>query len=308
MLRFGFNGTPFQLVFQPQTSIPPISLTTMHRQSSSQPLHIINQTLPSRGFSLFSQQQQQQSGNTSVWSSNVPNSSLITIHNQPQFSCPPNNQQKPPATLRSRPMSAGGFTNTATFNNSNATKRVFKDSVKVNSWVKGMPNSYIQQQVVDSETYRQEDDSSAPNGATNIEQELKTKSIEIKELKEKISFLQNQVNTSNEIEQVKRDKSIAVSLVNTMQKDLTNKDLTISKLAREIEGYKRELKERDNAYKQLEDKHNLSVDAKTKEEERVAKETEINTLKIVTYLRSFKNEYNFLNFQSNRKLKQPKQE
>lgn len=80
---------------------------------------------------------------------------------------------------------------------------------------------------------------------------------------------------------MKRDKSIAVNLVNTMQKDLTNKDLTISKLAREIEGYKRELKEKENTCKQMEDKLNAALDEKAKSEELAVRDQEINTLKIV---------------------------
>ena len=75
------------------------------------------------------------------------------------------NQTKPPATLRSRPMSAGGYTNNiGGFSNpvalNGSNKRVFKDlNGKSNSWVKGTSNSYIQHQVVDSETYRQVNES-----------------------------------------------------------------------------------------------------------------------------------------------------
>ncbi len=145
-------------------TIPPINLATMHRQSSSQQsgLHIINQTLPSRGFSLFNHSQQQQQPTSGIWTNTAPNASLITINNQPQLCCPPgSNQTKPPATLRSRPMSAGGYTNNiGGFSNpvalNGSNKRVFKDSnIKTNSWVKGTSNSYIQHPVVDSETYRQ---------------------------------------------------------------------------------------------------------------------------------------------------------
>ena len=61
---------------------------------------------------------------------------------------------------------------------------------------------------------------------TNLEREIKSKSFEVKDLKEKLTFYQNQNNSGNnasEIENVKRDKNIAVGLVNTMQKDLANK-------------------------------------------------------------------------------------
>ncbi len=240
MIRFGFNGTTFQLVYQSHvTQVSSMNLGNLHRQSQNlqqqqqQPLQIINQTLPSRGFSLFNNSQQQPN---SIWttSSTTPNASLITIHNQPQFTCPPtnnnnNNNNKPPATLRSRPVSAGGFTNPVALASIN-NKRTFKEQNNKtnNSWVKGGGgivnngnSSYIQHHVVDSETYRQSNDENL--GGSNYEQEIRSKIAEIKELKEKITFLQSQVNTTNEIEQVKRDKSIAVGLVNTMQKDLTTK-------------------------------------------------------------------------------------
>lgn len=60
-----------------------------------------------------------------------------------------------------------------------------------------------------------------------LERELRIKSIEIRDLREKVAFYKNQSgqNSTNELEQVKRDKSIAVGLVNTMQKDLSNKVL-----------------------------------------------------------------------------------
>jgi hypothetical protein len=59
-----------------------------------------------------------------------------------------------------------------------------------------------------------------------LERELKTKVLEIKDLKERLAFYHNQQENridNPEMDKVKRDKSIAVSLVNTMQKDLSNK-------------------------------------------------------------------------------------
>lgn len=127
-----------------------------HRQSSNQPLQIINQTLPSRGFSLFNTSSNQQQPNSGIWANTVPNGSLITIHNQPQLYCPPN-QLKPPATLRTRPVSAGGFPQQQQQQqqqtNLSGAKRIFKENVKVNSWVKGTSN--YQPPIIDSETYRQ---------------------------------------------------------------------------------------------------------------------------------------------------------
>ncbi len=59
--------------------------------------------------------------------------------------------------------------------------------------------------------------------------------------------------------------------------------MTISKLAREIEGYKRELKEKDNAYTKLEEKLNAAQDDKIREKELNSKETELNNTKNVKF-------------------------
>lgn len=103
-----------------------------------QPLQLINQTLPSRGNRILSATQS--SGAVPWVCTGPPNASLVTINNQ--FT-------KPPASLRSRPISAG------------VNNRI---NTKVNSWVKGYTNSTssiangttnIEVPVIDSETYRQ---------------------------------------------------------------------------------------------------------------------------------------------------------
>lgn len=75
-----------------------------------------------------------------------------------------------------------------------------------------------------------------------MERELKIKSIEIRDLRDKLAFYKNQnsQNSTSELEQVKRDKSIAVGLVNTMQKDLSNKVFLIFEL-KKITEFKRTL-------------------------------------------------------------------
>lgn len=64
-----------------------------------------------------------------------------------------------------------------------------------------------------------------------LERELKIKSIEVRDLREKLAFHKNlsSQNSTSELDQVKRDKSIAVGLVNTMQKDLSNKVFLVFK-------------------------------------------------------------------------------
>lgn len=97
-----------------------------------------------------------------------------------------------------------------------------------------------------------------------LEREIKAKSREIRELRDKLAFYQSQTQAvqqqqqsresvsaktsatlsqlSSELEHIKRDKTIAMGQVNKLQKDLSTKDISISRLAREIEGLKRELK------------------------------------------------------------------
>lgn len=129
---------------------------------------------------------------------------------------------------------------------------------------------------------------------TQLERELKIKSIEIRDLRDKLAFYQSQQTQqqqviqvqqphqpSFEIDQIKRDKSVAVGLVNQMQKDLSTKDVTISKLAREIEGFKRELKESEQARKELDEKLRLATDKRKMEEEQILKEKELVVLRSV---------------------------
>jgi len=58
--------------------------------------------------------------------------------------------------------------------------------------------------------------------------------------------------------------------------------LTISKQGREIEGYKREIKEKDSSYKKLEEKLEAFIEEKNKDEEKVAREIELGNLKNVS--------------------------
>lgn len=281
IIRFGNNSLLFQFLVQHQqsqsqfiTSIPPINLAgTIQR---SQPLQLINQTVPARGNALGMNASNQSSG---FWLANqLPNASLITINNQ----VPNANGQinKPPASLRTRPNSTASL---------NRSISVMKDigAAKNTTWTKSYTGSQLNTNfplpVVDSETYRQEEAVEVSSRVSQLERELKMKTIEIKDLKEKVSFYQSQQNMgsgqNSELEQVKRDKSIACGLVNTMQKDLANKDGTISKLAREIEGYKRELKDRETKYADLEEKYNIAIDPKRVEEEKQNKEKELIVLR-----------------------------
>ena len=117
-----------------------------------QPLQLINQTLASR--SNFNQVT---NSTNNMWQNTpMPNAALISINNQPLnqsqqqqqssaiLASASSSSNKPHASLRSRPISAG--TSNGRLNNKTN-----------NSWVKGFSNiaSNIPSPVVDSETYRQ---------------------------------------------------------------------------------------------------------------------------------------------------------
>ncbi|RNA12863.1 forkhead-associated domain-containing 1-like [Brachionus plicatilis] len=249
-IKFGLNGNPFQFIVQSQfIAVPNITLAGVNR-SSNQSLQVITQTLPSRGNRNSVNQQ-----NSGVLLSNqYPNGSLITINNQtqPYTICPVASGTKPPASLRSRPITANIDTRP-----------------RASSWVKGHTNSSSfnagSGDNFDSETYRV-DDNEVSSRVVQLERELKIKSIEIRDLREKVAFYKNQSGqgSTSELDQIKRDKSIAVGLVNTMQKDLSNKDCTISKLAREIEGFKREAKDKDTTIRELGEQLKLATDNRLK--------------------------------------------
>ena len=86
------------------------------------------------------------------YTSTVPNATLISLNNT--LNNQPNNtlgQKKPPATLRTRPISAGSRIGDATSVVINKTREI---GIKSNSWVKGTANNNANA-AVDSETYRQ---------------------------------------------------------------------------------------------------------------------------------------------------------
>jgi hypothetical protein len=134
-------------------TIPPININGLTRQSSigstgTQPLQIITQTVPSRARLGGSNQQ-----SSGFWVNPSPNSSLITINNQTQQCCESTVPlMKPPQTLRSRPISAGGGQILRRLSKETATSN---NSAKLNVWAKGssgaIGDSGIQ---IDSDTYR----------------------------------------------------------------------------------------------------------------------------------------------------------
>ncbi|XP_012938501.1 forkhead-associated domain-containing protein 1 [Aplysia californica] len=98
----------------------------------------------------------------------------------------------------------------------------------------------------------------------HLETEVTAKKGEINALREQLSKLQSDRSSSpqllrqelaervkevtqlrTELERVKKDKNITSGLVTQMQRDMSNKDSTISRLTREIEVLKKDIRERD---------------------------------------------------------------
>ncbi|XP_041377667.1 forkhead-associated domain-containing protein 1-like isoform X2 [Gigantopelta aegis] len=146
----------------------------------------------------------------------------------------------------------------------------------------------LQQQVTDLQTRIQQEpsvimgrDAELTGKLVTLEQEVSSKSNEIAQLKEQLAQLQQEPggnaailrheltekikeanNARNELERTKKDKNITSGLVTQMQRDMSNKDSTISKLTREIEMLRKEIRDRDvqltslnNRITKLKDKH-----------------------------------------------------
>lgn len=120
-------------------AIPNINLAGINR-SSNQSLQVITQTVPSRGNRSSVNNQ---SG--ILLSNQYPNASLITINNQtqPYNICPVGSGTKPPASLRSRPITANidtrsrstswikGHTNTNSFNMGGGDNNIESETYRV---------------------------------------------------------------------------------------------------------------------------------------------------------------------------------
>lgn len=134
-----------------------------------------------------------------------------------------------------------------------------------------------------------------------LDAEVNAKKAEIMALKEQLNRVQSEgagsplmlrqelgervkevTNLRNELERVKKDKGITSGLVTQMQRDMSNKDSTISKLTREIEVLKKDLRERDKLLSNANIKVNKirEVSATSKvAEERDAREKELVSLR-----------------------------
>lgn len=167
----------------------------------------------------------------------------------------------------------------------------------------------LQQQISDLQTrMRQEPsiimgagDPATSQRLTQMEAEVNAKKAEIMALKEQLTRIQSEGASSPlmlrqelgervkevtslrfELERVKKDKSITSGLVTQMQRDMSNKDSTISKLTREIEVLKKDLRERDKHLSNANVKVNKIREASSTTkvtEERDAREKELISLR-----------------------------
>ncbi|XP_059145230.1 forkhead-associated domain-containing protein 1-like [Physella acuta] len=129
----------------------------------------------------------------------------------------------------------------------------------------------LQQQITELQTKMRQEPAIIMGGDTDmsgkllhLETEVSAKKGEINALKEQLNKLQEDRSTSphllrqelgervkeisllrNELERVKKDKNITSGLVTQMQRDMSSKDSTISRMAREIEVLKKDIRERE---------------------------------------------------------------
>lgn len=118
-----------------------------------------------------------------------------------------------------------------------------------------------------------------------IEEELKQVKSECvpgipnEHLKEEIKDKTNQlISLQSELDKVKKDKNITVGLVTQMQKDLSCKDTTISKLTREVETLKRNIWENETSMETMTSKISKMKDGLKKFEVNEAREKELHNI------------------------------
>ncbi|XP_048767224.2 forkhead-associated domain-containing protein 1-like isoform X2 [Ostrea edulis] len=129
-----------------------------------------------------------------------------------------------------------------------------------------------------------------------LENEVTAKDQELNAVKEQLSGFKVQqqspsmmvLETDNkensqlkiELERAKKEKNITSGLVTQMQKDMANKDTTVSRLTREIEALRKEVRERDIQISSVSNKLSKSKDTPLKStEDRDAREKELISLR-----------------------------
>ncbi|CAF3393218.1 unnamed protein product [Rotaria sp. Silwood1] len=263
-IRFGFNGLPLEFRIEQQqqqqqqeTTMPSI----YQRQSSSNSLQLITQTIPSRRATNGITNHQQQ----------------IDVRQNPGFS------------LRGRPSSAGTKRMPAIITNtsSHGSNGIRDSFVRSNAWTisntsnpgRGVINGNFSGEL----EVPCQDNSEITNRVDQLEKEVKGRDAEIRELTDRLRNLEplsstftTEVHTlRSELEKVKREKQAASGLISSLQRDLHSKESDLAKLTREIEGLKTDSRDKDLRLQSLQAKLNLLRDRGRAEEDRYTKEKEL---------------------------------
>ncbi|CAF4026951.1 unnamed protein product, partial [Rotaria sp. Silwood2] len=265
-IRFGFNGLPleFRIEQQQQQQLETTMPSIYQRQSSSNSLQLITQTIPSRRVTSGITNHQQQ----------------IDVRQNPGFS------------LRGRPSSAGTKRTSAIITNTSSHgSNGIRDSVVPNAWTinntsnpgRGVINGNFSGEL----EVPCQDNSEITNRVDQLEKEVKGRDAEIRELNDRLRSLEpmsstftNEVHTlRSELEKVKRDKQAASGLISSLQRDLHSKESDLAKLTREIEGLKTDGRDKDLRLQSLQAKLNLLRDRGRAEEDRFTKEKELVNLR-----------------------------
>ncbi|CAF2782557.1 unnamed protein product [Rotaria sp. Silwood2] len=262
-IRFGFNGLPleFRIEQQQQQQLETTMPSIYQRQSSSNSLQLITQTIPSRRVTSGITNHQQQ----------------IDVRQNPGFS------------LRGRPSSAGTKRTSAIITNtsSHGSNGIRDSVVRANAWTinntsnpgRGVINGNFSGEL----EVPCQDNSEITNRVDQLEKEVKGRDAEIRELNDRLRSLEpmsstftNEVHTlRSELEKVKRDKQAASGLISSLQRDLHSKESDLAKLTREIEGLKTDGRDKDLRLQSLQAKLNLLRDRGRAEEDRFTKEKEL---------------------------------
>ncbi|CAF1083139.1 unnamed protein product [Rotaria magnacalcarata] len=267
VIRFGFNGLPLEFkIEQQQQQQQQHQETTMpsiyQRQSSSNSLQLIKQTIPSRRVTSGITNHQQQ----------------IDVRQNPGFS------------LRGRPSSAGNKRAPAIVTNtsSHGSNGIRDSLVRPNAWTLNSNTSNVGRSIINGNFTGEldvpcPDNTEITNRVDQLEKEVKGRDAEIRELNDRLRSLEplnstftNEVHTlRSELEKVKREKQAATGLISSVQRDLHAKESELAKITREIEGMKSDSRDKDLRLQSLQAKLNLLRDRGRAEEDRYTKEKEL---------------------------------
>lgn len=117
---------------------------------------------------------------------------------------------------------------------------------------------------------------------SKMSQEIENLRVELRQCQFHNKTIEREQSNRMEIEELMREKTVAVGLVNQMQKDLSQKEAVISRMTRDIEIFKRDLKESESSRAQLEEKLKLEYEKRTQDDKQALKEKELVVLRSVS--------------------------